>query len=200
MRRRSLALLALVLAACPNTPPPQPSMPGQLIGSFAFTGVLVPPEGDADGGSGTTCPLDGGPLIVSPTITFWAYLSQDVEAGVIWWDLNRGSGLVDGGLDGSTFWIAVPSSTPTLGACTSCVDNSCQSCVGTILESIQGWQTPSPEGGFELPVLRLVGRLDDRLAPDPLNPACSADQGLGCGLECDLVYDFVGVPGTAPPQ
>jgi len=202
MRLRRLALLALGLAACPNTPPPQPTMPGQLIGSFAFTGILVPPEGDGDGGTGTTCPIDGGPFVILPTITFWAYLSQDADAGVIWWDLNKGSGLVDGGLAGSTFWLAVPSSTPELGACLS-PDGA--ACVGSILESIQGWQVLpgeiQPEGGFELPVTTVHGRLDDRLDPDPLRPGiCSEDEGLGCGLGCDIVYDFVGVPGTAPAQ
>lgn len=195
----------LALAACTN-PAPQPSMPGQLIGSFAFTGNLVGSDGGPNGEPATTCPLDGGPIVVTTPITFWAYLSQDPSAGTIWWDLSGGTGIVDGGLNGSTFALAVPSSTPELSGCGLPLDGGPRpSCVGKILESIQGWQLlpdgTRPDGGFELPILHLGGWVDDRLDPDPLRePVCSAEAGYGCGLGCDMVYDFTAVPGTAPSR
>jgi hypothetical protein len=183
-------------------------MPGQLIGSFAFTGTLIGSDGGPNGEPATTCLLDGGPIVVTSTITFWAYLSQDPAAGVIWWDLYRGTGIIDGGLVGSTFTLAVPSSTPELSGCglpATGTPPAPTNCVGKILESVQGWQTlpdgTRPDGGFNLPVLQLAGWLDDRLDPDlSRTPVCSADAGYGCGLACDLVYGFTGVPGTPPPQ
>jgi hypothetical protein len=195
MKRRLLALLLGLLTACPNQPRARPSMPGEFLGSFAFTGTLVGPEGSPGGGPGTTCLLDGGPIAAASSISFYAFLSQEPDSGVIWWFLNGGSGVVDGGLAGSLFWLSVSSSTPPLAGC---------GCVGSILEKIQGSQVVpggmNPEGGLDLPVLQLSGRLDDHLAPDPTqSPVCSEDAGLGCGLECDLVYALTAVPGQPPP-
>jgi hypothetical protein len=207
-------LLACGLAFACTVPAPAPNLPGKFVGSFAFSGALLA-AGQVGGGANfpeTTClvNLDGGLLNPTQTLSFFAYLSEDPDAGRVWWQLVS---------NGTPFSSQCPECGPietgalgpwslTLGPVSSCVPASGCSCVGSVDETVILWQTLSDggaTGSLLTPVLSLSGWIDDRLnavasadcqdAGGTGSNVCSADAGLGCGLDCDLVYTLTAVPG-----
>ena len=213
--RETVALLACGLSIACTVPAPAPNLPGTFVGSFAFSGTLLA-TGQVAGGANipdTTCivNVDGGLLTPSETLSFYAYLSEDADAGNVWWQLvNNGTpfssqcpecGPIQSGVLGP--WSL------TLGPVSSCVPASGCNCVGSVDETVILWQTFSDggaNGDLVLPVVSFAGWIDDRLgavasaacadAGGEQSGVCSEDAGLGCGLDCDLVYTLTAVPGA----
>ena len=215
-------------------------MPGSFVGSFSVNGTLLPTGVTAPGVPVTTtcqvvvcCPLadggqacgpdvqvgascttsgngDGGGFAPTPTVAFYGYLSQDVDGGVAYWEIQGGP-LQDGGLVGASFQVSLQSSAPLQGC--GCVAGLVETTLlaqaladggtGTVFGSPYGSFDRGPDGGPDggpdtAPVPALRGWLDDRLVPDPSQqPVCPADAGMdsGCVLDCDLVYVLTAVPG-----
>ncbi len=213
--RERLALLGFALALACTVPAPAPNLPGTFIGSFAFSGSLLPLGQVAAGANvpETTClvGLDGGLLTPTESLSFFAYLSEDPDAGTVWWQLiSNGTflstqcpecGPIQSGVLGR--WDL------TLGPVTSCAPASSCNCVGSVDETVVLWQTLSDggaTGSLLLPVVSLSGWIDDRLGAvasaacvdggGTQSNVCSEDAGLGCGLDCDLVYTLTAVPGS----
>jgi hypothetical protein len=193
-------------AAC-TAPAPPPNLPGTFVGSFAFSGNLLLPGQDAGAGAPqTSCivGLDGGSVNPTVTLSFFAYVSEAPDAGSVWWQQvsNGSSGPIqEGSLDGGGFTIPISSCAP-MASC---------GCVGSVDETVAIWQTLSDggtPGSLLLPVLLFSGWIDDRLEAVPSAAcldgggaqatACFADAGLGCGLDCDLVYTLSAVSGSPP--
>ncbi len=196
--------------ACPV---PTPVLPGSFVGSFLVTGALVPSGAPgepatscavaiccplADGGeacgpdvlgaAGCTVNADGGALSPQPALSFYGFLSEDLDAGVAFWEVEGGP-LVDGGLSGGAFTATLASS----GLVPGC------GCAAGLTETTFLAQTFADGGvapGFGSPVPGLAGWLDDRYRVDSTqSPACEPDAGPGCGLGCDVVYRLTAVPG-----
>lgn len=208
------ALLAAGLLGCSlSAPAPTPQLPGSLVGAFAFQGALLLPGQVAPGVDTpvTSCLVtpDGGLLNPTQTLSFYAYLSEDVDAGAVYWQL------VSNGIFFSSQCPACgPVETGTLGPwgfqvdTASCAPVASCGCVGAVNETLALWQI-LPDGGvdrgLQTPVLSLAGWIDDRLdaaAPpgclDGGAAACSVAEGLACGLNCDLVYTLTAIPGSPP--
>jgi hypothetical protein len=213
--REAIALLACFPWLACTAPAPPPNLPGTLIGPFAFSGSLLLPGQDAGMNiPETTCVVvpDGGSLNPSATLSFYAYVSEALDAGDVWWQLiSNGSifssecpgcgPLQRGSLDGGGFTIPISSCAP-LASC---------GCVGAVDETVTVWQS-LPDGGIPgsllTPVLSFSGWIDDYLAAaagaacldggGAQSSVCLPDAGLGCGINCDLVYTLSAVPGAPP--
>ncbi len=200
--RRAAAGLACCALACSSPPPPPADAGGGYVGAFAFTATLVPPGVDAGiaGLPETSCPidLDAGFGPTPGSLTFYAYLSENADAGVVWWQILGGP-VQQGSLRGGAFAVAVASCAPIVGC----------GCVSSVEEQVELAQV-LPDGGIPatliVPVLSLQGWIDDRLSSEAgacldagtQGVACADDAGPGCGIgggACDLVYTVAGVPG-----
>jgi hypothetical protein len=207
-------LLSCGLLACTiSAPAPTPQLPGSFVGAFAFTGALLLPGQVAPSVDTpqTTCLIttDGGLLNPTATLTFYAYLGEDPDAGAVYWQLVSngiffssqcpGCGPIQPGVLGPWGFSVESSSCAPVASC---------GCVGGVNEKLAVWQT-LPDGGVAnglvTPVSSLAGWIDDRLeaaAPEDCldggASACSVDAGLACGLNCDLVYTLTAVSGAPP--
>ncbi len=174
MKTWPLALGVIVGVGCPT---PAPVLPGQFLGSFAFTGQMVP--GDGDGG-GTTCLVDGGALAYPATVQFYAALSL-LDAGALVWQLQNAPAVI-ASVSGTTF-SEVTSTSALVSGC---------NCTALLVETI----TLTAGAGLVPGVSLIQGFIDDRLDPNDAADAgavCgSEDAGggydAGCGLKCDLIY------------
>ncbi len=199
MSRGSIVLLAAV-AAC-TSPPPPPAVPGSFVGAFQFTATLVAPDAGPAGLPATTCPidLDAGFQAPPASVTFYAYLGQQVDAGAVYWQILGGPVATGTETDGALA-VDVQSCAPVTGC----------GCVASVTEHVAFAQT-WPDGGvapvLSVPVLQLSGWIDDAFSVQAAAcidagtglQLCTQDEGPGCGLgpdgSCDLVYTLVGVPG-----
>jgi hypothetical protein len=198
----------LIVQACGSN---TPTLPGQFLGTFFFTGTLVT---DAGGGLVTTCqvaiPLpdggsvqngdgdggaDGGSIgaFFFPTSPqFYAQLSL-LDGGEVVWEL-LGTTAADGGAllqmgpaQGGGF---------TVVTFTQALVSGCD-CTAGLTETIA---LSAGDGGLVPGLSFLGGTIDDRLDPDAglsadAGPVCVSDAGFGCQLGCDLIYVVTGVPG-----
>ncbi len=189
----------LIVQACgTNTP----TLPGEFLGSFLFTGNLVVGAG---AGQVTTCqvaiPLpdggtvgsDAGVLFFPTSPQFYAELSLLPDAGEVVWQLS-GTSNPDGGTSRQTG--LVQGSGFTVVTLTQALVSGC-GCTAGLTETIT---LAAGDAGLVPGLSFLTGTIDDRLYPDAglaadAGPLCAADAGFGCQLDCDLIYEVTGVPG-----
>jgi hypothetical protein len=178
------APLLLLLASC--TTSSLPPLPGEYLGSYHFQGNLVV---DASAGPTTNCLLDGGLLFWPSIANFYAQMSWVPDAGVIFWQIQNGP-LIKGTFSGP----AVSATTLSPAQVSNC------GCVGEVTEIVSLVEVYDDAGTtppvVTPPALYWAGLIQDELAPNPnLPPVCEPDAGPGCGLNCQLVYSVLGVPG-----
>ena len=173
-----------LLGACGSD---TPTLPGQFLGSFFFTGNLV---SSAGGGLSTTCLIDGGALFFPISPQFYAEVSLLADAGQVVWQ-PVGPPAQDGGVfraigmvQGSAFTVV----TSTQALVSGC------DCTASLVETIS---LSAGDAGLVPGLPTLGGTIDDRLDPNAgdAGPVCVADAGPGCQLGCDLIYQVTGVPG-----